>query len=491
MREYIVSLDQGTSSSRAIVFDKKGQVVGVSQKEHKQIYPKEGWVEHNPEEILKNQKLVFKQVVKKCGVKAEQISSIGITNQRETIVAWNKKTGRPIYNAIVWQDNRTEQDCNKLIKKNYSNIIRKKTGLFISTYFSATKIAWILKNIPESKILLKKNSLLIGTIDSWLLWCLTKGESFYTDYTNASRTMLFNINTLVWDKELLALFKIPKKILPKALPSSSCFGRVLFNGKLIPVGGLAGDQQAALFGQQCFKKGDGKNTYGTGCFLLLNTGKNPFLSPGGLLTTIACSFSQKPNYALEGSVFVGGAVMQWLRDNLCVLPEIEKSSSISKKEKESSVFFVPAFSGFGAPYWDMNARGGIFGLTQKTNKNQIIKAALESLAFQSKDVLDVMEKDSGFHFKKLCVDGGASKNNYLMQFQSDILNKKIVRTKSPETTSLGVAFLAGLTVGFWSEKEIKSLVFKKKVFSAAISGQIKKKRLLAWKKAVSRCKNWV
>ena len=440
MKKYIIALDQGTTSSRAIVFDKNQNILGVSQKEITQIYPKEGWVEHNPMEIWASQYGVLQEVMAKININPKDIAAIGITNQRETTIVWDKTTGEPIYNAIVWQCRRTSKMIDQLKDSGIDKYVQKKTGLIPDAYFSATKIKWILDNVEGAREKADKGELLFGTIDTWLIWKMTEGKVHVTDYTNASRTMLYNIRELKWDEELLRIFNIPLSMLPQVKSSSEVYGYTSLKEWRVPIAGIAGDQQAALFGQTAFNKGEAKNTYGTGCFLLMNTGEELVESKEGLLTTIAIGIENKVQYALEGSVFVGGAVIQWLRDELKLISDASDSEYFASKVKDNGgVYLVPAFVGLGAPYWDMYARGTIFGLTRGTNKNHIIRAALESIAYQSKEVMETMEKESNIKIKTLKVDGGASKNKLLMQFQSDIMNVEVSRPIITETTALGAA----------------------------------------------------
>jgi len=494
-KKYILALDQGTTSSRAILFNKEGEIVEISQKEFSQIYPKSGWVEHDPMEILTTQIDTAKNVIKKASISPEEIASIGITNQRETTVLWDKNTGEPVYNAIVWQCRRTASICNQLKSKNLESYVRKNTGLVIDAYFSGTKIKWILDNVEGARKKALEGDLIFGTIDTWLIWNLTKNKTHVTDYSNASRTMIFNIKNLNWDKKLLKELNIPADILPEVKNSSEVYGMTsnkLFKNTSIPISGIAGDQQAALFGQCCYYKGMAKNTYGTGCFMLMNTGSDSIYSEEGLLTTIAWGLDGKITYALEGSVFIAGAAIQWLRDELRLIDKAEDSEYFAKKVKDNEgVYFVPAFSGLGAPYWDMYARGTIIGLTRSTGKNHIIRAALESIAYQTKDIIDTMIKDSGIQLKSLKVDGGATNNNFLMQFQSDILNKQVVKPKITETTALGAAYLAGLSVGFWSSlDEIKSINSKGCDFNPEMSLAKSKKYYSRWKRALNKSKKW-
>ena len=455
MKKYIIALDQGTTSSRAIIFDNEQNILGISQKEITQIYPKEGWVEHNPMEIWASQYGVLQEVLAKSNLTQEDIAAIGITNQRETTIVWDKNTGEPVYNAIVWQCRRTAQICDELEKQGLKEYIRETTGLVLDAYFSGTKIKWILDNVPGAREKAENGDLLFGTVDTWLVWKLTGGRVHITDYTNASRTMLYNINTLQWDKKMLEILGIPESMLPVVKNSSEVYGYTNLGGKggyRVPIAGIAGDQQAALFGQACFTKGSAKNTYGTGCFLLMNTGEERVESKNGLLTTIAIGIDNKVQYALEGSVFVGGAVVQWIRDELMLVNDAQDTEYFAKKVKDNGgVYVVPAFVGLGAPYWDMYARGAIFGLTRGANRNHIIRAALESIAYQSKDVLHAMEEDAGYKIKSLKVDGGASKNEFLMQFQSNLIDTQVTRPIISETTALGAAYLAGLAVGYWKD----------------------------------------
>ncbi len=491
MKKYILSLDQGTTSSRAVLFDQDGIICGISQKETKQIYPKHGWVEQDPIEIYQSQLQTLQDVIKENDIKLSSIVAIGITNQRETTVVWNKKTGKPVYNAIIWQDKRTSNYCKNLKNKGLEETVKEKTGLVIDSYFSATKIKWILDNVPNAKKQAENGELLFGTIDTWLLWNLTQGKVHATDYSNASRTLLFNIKTLQWDDDLLKIFDIPKSLLPQVKDSSYHFGDFNFQGKNIPITGIAGDQQAALFGQACFKKGDTKSTYGTGCFLLMNSGEKPQFSNNGLLTTIAWGINNKIYYALEGSVFNAGSAIQWLRDGLEIIKSAKETEIIANKIKDDySVFVVPAFSGLGAPYWDMDARGAIFGLTLDTGKNHIIKATLEAIAYQCKDLILAMQEDSKKTLNFLKVDGGASANNYLMQFQADILNVKIERTKVLESTAQGAAFLAGIGIGLWKIEDILRNRDIEKEFIPAMEEQKRIKLYKNWKKAVKRSMDW-
>ena len=490
-KKYIIAIDQGTTSSRTVLFDEHAKICEISQVETEQIYPNHGWVEQNPVEIYETQMDTMLSVLKKQNIKGDAIVAIGITNQRETTIVWNKNTGEPVYNAIVWQDVRTSNYCKKLKKQGKENLIRNKTGLVIDSYFSATKIKWILDHVPGTRKLAENGDLLFGTVDTWLLWKMTDGKVHATDYSNASRTLLYNINTLAWDNELLDLFEIPKSMLPEVKESDHHFGDMEIDGYNIPINGIAGDQQAALFGQACFEKGDTKNTYGTGCFLLMNTGKSPQISKSGMLTTIAWGLDGEVYYALEGSVFIGGAAIQWLRDGLKIIKDASETESLANKVKdEFSVFIVPAFSGLGAPYWDMDARGAIFGLTRDTSDVHLIKATLESIAYQSKDLILAMEKDSGVKLKSLKVDGGASANNYLMQFQADILNSDVERPEIIESTALGAAYFAGIGAGFWKKKDILKNRVINKVFTSEMDDKLRNYLSKKWMKAVERTKDW-
>ncbi len=492
MEKLILTLDQGTTSSRAILFDKNGKIISLAQKEFTQIYPKPGWVEHDAMEIWSTQASVITEAILKENLKAENIAAIGITNQRETTVVWEKETGLPIYNAIVWQDRRTAEQCDLLKEKKLDSIIREKTGLVLDAYFSATKIQWILNNVPEAKEKAQQGKLAFGTIDSWLIWNLTEGNLHITDVSNASRTMLFNINTLSWDKELLELFEIPESMLPEVRSSSEKYGET--SGKLlgtkVPIAGIAGDQQAALFGHVCIKPGMVKNTYGTGCFMLMNIGDKPILSKNNLITTVAWKIGNEVQYALEGSIFIAGAVVQWLRDELKIIetaPEIEKLAS--KVPDSGGVYMVPAFAGLGAPYWNQYARGTIFGITRGTNRNHFCRAALESIAFQVMEVLKAMESDSGIEIKELRVDGGATQNNLLLQFQSDILKANVVRPEVTEVTAIGAAYLAGLAVGFWKNvEEIQKQWQIDRRFEPADDG--KEELIRGWYRAIKAVNAW-
>lgn len=490
MNKYIMSFDQGTTSSRCIIFNKQGEIISKAQKEFKQIYPKAGYVEHIPNEIWSTQISVAIEALAIAELSGENISAIGITNQRETTILWDKFTGEPIYNAIVWQCRRTADICDDIEKQGFSSIIKRKTGLKIDAYFSATKIKWIFDNIEGAKEKAQKGEILFGTIDTWLIWKLTKGKFHITDYTNASRTMLFNIHELKWDKELIDLFDIPEAILPDVVPSSGIAGYCdkSFFGHEIPISGIAGDQQSALFGQCCFEKGDAKNTYGTGCFTLINTGDKAVESQNGLLTTIAWNFENKITYALEGSVFVAGAVIKWLRDEMRMLREAADSETYATRVQDTNgLYIVPAFVGLGAPYWEQRVTGTIVGITRGTSKEHFIRAALESISYQSKDVLKAMEEDIGVSINSLKVDGGASENNFLMQFQSDILNVLVMRPYVTETTALGAAYLAGLAVGYWDNvDEIIKNIKGFKTFKPDMKEEERKLLLKGWNSAIRK-----
>ena len=493
MNDFILSLDQGTTSSRAIVFDRNGHTVSTAQKEFTQIYPQPGWVEHDPEEIWLTQAEVALEAVTKVGINSSGIAAIGITNQRETTVVWNRVTGRPVYNAIVWQDRRTAGFCDKLKKKGYSDRINEKTGLIIDAYFSASKIRWILDNIPGARDLAVKGELAFGTIDSWLVWKLTGGETHVTDVSNASRTMLFNIHTLRWDEELLKIFDIPDSMLPVVRSSSEvyCTTRGLFSSA-IPVSGIAGDQQAALFGQMCTEQGMVKNTYGTGCFMVMNIGRMPIPSKSNLLTTVAWKINDETTYAFEGSIFIAGAVVQWLRDGLGIIQASNEVETLASGVHDSGgVCFVPAFAGLGAPHWNQHARGTLVGITRGTTAAHIARAALDSIAFQTLDVLLAMQNDSGIHIQELRVDGGATVNNLLMQFQADLLQAKVVRPSITETTALGAAYLAGLAVKYWgSLDEIKSQWQVEKVFTPVMKKEDTSILITGWKRAIKAASSW-
>ena len=460
MEKYILALDQGTSSSRAIVFDEHGQTKAVSQKEFTQIFPKPGWVEHNPMEIWSSQASVIAEAITSIDINGLNIAAIGITNQRETTIVWDAETGEPVYNAIVWQDRRTSEFCDGLKRDGRTDLIRSKTGLIIDAYFSATKILWILENVPGARQKADEGKLRFGTVDTWLIWMLTRGEVHVTDVSNASRTMLFNIHTLEWDKELLQLFDIPESMMPQVKSSSEVYGdtKTTLFAHEVPIAGIAGDQQAALFGQMCTEPGSVKNTYGTGCFMLMNSGERPIMSSNNLLTTIAWKIGDKVNYALEGSIFVAGSVVQWLRDGLGIIKSSSEIEALAcSVEDNGGVYFVPALTGLGAPHWDQYAKGCIYGLSRGTTAAHIARAALEGIAFQTMDIVNAMQKDAGVTLKELKVDGGASRNNLLMQFQADILGTSVIRQTVTETTALGAAYLAGLAVGYWeSIDHIKS-----------------------------------
>lgn len=491
-KKYIMALDQGTTSSRAILFDRDQRIVKVAQKEFTQLYPKAGWVEHDPMEIYSSQYGVLMETLALSDIDPSEIAAIGITNQRETTIVWDKNTGRPIYNAIVWQCRRTADVCKQLEKDGWGDYIRENTGLLIDAYFSGTKIKWILDHVPGARKKAEAGDLLFGTVDTWLIWKMTGGKVHVTDYTNASRTMLFNIHTLDWDDKLLSVLNIPRCMLPKVCSSSEVYGYTNISGVEVPIAGIAGDQQAALFGQACFSKGDVKNTYGTGCFLLMNVGDKPVLSKNGLVTTIGIGLKGNVQYALEGSIFVAGAVIQWLRDEMRFITESSDSEYFANKvEDNGGVYLVPAFTGLGAPHWDMYARGSIFGLTRGTNRNHIIRAALESVAYQTNDVLSAMVADTGVPIQVLKVDGGASSNNFMMQFQADILDRGICRPKIRETTALGAAYLAGLAVGIWgSTDEIRRQWTLDRQYEPSMDGEERIRLLKNWNKAVARAKRW-
>jgi glycerol kinase len=489
--KYIIALDQGTTSSRAVLFDERGQIVDVSQKEFTQIFPKSGWVEHDPDEIWRSQYDVFTTLINKYKLKGKDIVAIGITNQRETSVVWNKTTGEPVMNAIVWQDKRTADICEEMKQAGLETYVKEHTGLVIDSYFSASKVAWILRNVEGVQNLADRGELAFGTIDTWLIWKLTKGKVHATDYSNASRTLLYNIKDLKWDSKLLDFLNIPVNLLPEVCPSSHHFGDFTWDGQNIPIAGVLGDQQAALFGQACFEPGSAKNTYGTGCFVLMNTGDHLYDSKSGLITTIAWGLEGKVEYALEGSIFIAGAAIQWLRDGLKIIDEASDTEFFARKASDhDDVYMVPAFAGLGAPYWDMYARGAIFGLTRDTGKNHIIKATLQSLAYQSRDVLDAMEKDSEIILKSLKVDGGAAANNLLMQFQSDILGVKVERPEIIESTAQGSAYMAGIFTGLWKKSDIINNRRINMEFKPEISGEKREKLYQGWRKAVNRTMDW-
>ena len=490
---YIMALDQGTTSSRAVLVDENRKIVSILNREYPQIYPKEGWVEHDPMEIWSSQYGVMMETIAKSGVEPSRIAGIGITNQRETTVVWDKNTGKPVYNAIVWQCRRTAPIIEELQKQGKTELIRRKTGLIPDAYFSASKIKWILDNVDGARAKAERGELLFGTVDTWLVWKLTGGKVHATDKTNASRTMLFNIHTLEWDEELLEIFGVPKSMLPTVKSSGELYGTTNIGGVNVPIAGIAGDQQAALFGQCCFEKGEAKNTYGTGCFLLMNVGETPTISENGLLTTIAATLeNEKTQYALEGSVFIGGAVIQWLRDEMRFFAESVDAEYYAQKVSDTGgVYVVPAFAGLGAPYWDMYARGTIVGITRGTKREHIIRAAQESIAYQSYDLVEAMEKDVGSPLKHLKVDGGASRDGFLMSFQADILGKEVVKPSIHETTALGVATLAGLTVGLWRDREqVKALWQAEKTYLPTMSALERENKLKKWRKAVDRSRNW-
>ena len=494
MSKYLVAIDQGTTSSRSIVFDKQGNIIQVAQKEFTQIFPKPGWVEHDPMEIWSSQLGVLTEVKARAGISAGDIAAIGITNQRETTVVWDKTTGKPVYNAIVWQCRRTAEYCESIKAKGFDKDIKSKTGLIVDAYFSGTKVRWILENVPGARDKAEKGDLLFGNIDTWLVWNLTKGKVHVTDYSNASRTMLFNIHKLEWDMDILKEFNIPKQMLPEVKPSSFKYGNAAaeFLGGEVPIAGIAGDQQAALFGQCCFEAGTVKNTYGTGCFILMNTGEKAVESKNGLLTTIAWGADNKVEYALEGSVFIAGAAIQWLRDGLRLIDNAAFSEQYAMKVPDSGgVYVVPAFVGLGAPYWDQFARGTIVGITRGTTKEHFVRATLESLAYQSADVIKAMEADAGVPIKSIRVDGGATANNFLMQFQADVLNTDVIRPKVIESTALGAVYLAGLAVGYYSDKQdiVKNMA-QDRVFKSSIQDADRVKLVAGWKKAVKCSLGW-
>ncbi len=494
MAGYILSFDQGTTSSRAIVFDKKGSIIATAQKEFTQIFPKPGWVEHDALEIWSTQLGVATEAILKAGLTTKDIAAIGITNQRETTVVWDRNTHQPVYNAIVWQDRRTADYCDTLKKDGSSTMIREKTGLVTDAYFSGTKVKWILDNVAGAREKANKGDLCFGTIDSWLLWKLTNGKVHATDVSNASRTLLYNIHTLQWDQELLKLFDIPQSMLPEVRSSSEIYGMTesLLTATVIPVSGIAGDQQSALFGQMCIKPGMVKNTYGTGCFMLMNTGNKPVDSNNNLLTTIAWKIGDEVHYALEGSVFIGGAVVQWLRDGLKIIQTSADVETLAQQaDNNGGVYFVPAFTGLGAPYWNQHARGTIVGITRGSSNAHLARAAVESIAFQSMDLLKAMEGDAGLPILEVRVDGGATVNNQLMQFQSDILNTKVIRPNVTETTALGAAYLAGLAVGFWKDvDELQQYWQMDKTFTPQMNDTERSELQRNWKKAVKAARAW-
>ena len=492
MKKYVLTLDQGTTSSRAILFNENGNIVSLAQKEFKQIYPQPGWVEHDPMEIWSSQASVITEAILKEKIQASEIAAIGITNQRETTIVWDKETGKPVYNAIVWQDRRTSAQCDLLKEKNLESIIREKTGLVLDAYFSATKIQWILNNVEGAREKAQQGKLAFGTVDSWLIWNLTEGGLHITDVTNASRTMLYNINTLSWDEELLDIFQIPQSMLPDVKSSSEVYGESSGQllGTKVPIAGIAGDQQAALFGHLCNKPGMVKNTYGTGCFMLMNIGDKPILSKNNLITTIAWKVGDKVEYAFEGSIFIAGAVVQWLRDELKIISSAPEIEELASEVKDSAgVYLVPAFAGMGAPYWNQYARGSMFGITRGTNRSHIARAALESIAFQTMEVLKAMESDCGVTISELRVDGGATQNNLLLQFQSDILKTSVVRPEVTEITAIGAAYLAGLAVGFWKNTEQLAQQWKIKQRYQP-SAEDKEQQIKEWHRAVQATLFW-
>ncbi|EAS65055.1 glycerol kinase GlpK [Photobacterium angustum] len=493
--KYIVALDQGTTSSRAVILDHDANIVSVSQREFTQIYPQAGWVEHDPLEIYATQSSTLVEVLGQSGIRSDQIAAIGITNQRETTIVWNKETGKPVYNAIVWQCRRTAEICEELKQRGLEEYVRENTGLVLDPYFSGTKVKWILDNVDGAREDAEAGKLLFGTVDTWLVWKMTQGRVHVTDYTNASRTMLFNINTLEWDQKLLDDLGIPVSMMPEVKRSSEVYGQTNIGGKggtRIPIAGIAGDQQAALYGQMCVEPGQAKNTYGTGCFLLMNTGQEKVSSTHGLLTTLACGPSGEASYALEGAVFMGGASIQWLRDEMKLLADAKDSEYFATKvDTSNGVYVVPAFTGLGAPYWDAYARGTIVGLTRGVNSNHIIRATLESIAYQTRDVIDAMKADSGIQLAALKVDGGAVANNFLMQFQSDVLDTEVQRPEVTEVTALGAAYLAGLAVGFWNNiDELKDKAVINRTFSPHACDDKRERRYKGWKRAVKCAQTW-
>ncbi len=492
MAKYVMALDAGTTSNRCILFNQKGEICSVAQRTFTQYFPKPGWVEHDADEIWASQLGVAVEALNKIDAKAEDIAAIGITNQRETAIVWDKNTGKPVYNAIVWQCRRTSAYCDTLKEKGLTDIFREKTGLVIDAYFSGTKIKWILDNVPGAREKAEKGDLLFGTVDTWLIWKLTKGAVHVTDYSNASRTMLYNIKELKWDEDILKELGIPKCMLPEVKPSSCVYGTTDYFGAPVKIAGAAGDQQSALFGQTCFQSGEAKNTYGTGCFLLMNTGETPVFSKNGLVTTIAWGIDGKVNYALEGSIFVAGAAIQWLRDEMKLIDSAMDSEYMAGKVKDTNgCYVVPAFTGLGAPHWDQYARGTIVGITRGVNKSHIIRATLESLAYQTNDVLNAMRADSGIDLKALKVDGGASANNLLMQIQSDIIGAPVLRPKCVETTAMGAAYLAGLAVGYWQNKEdVIHNWSVDRTFEPQISAEDRARRIKGWNKALTYAHGW-
>jgi glycerol kinase len=494
-QKYIVALDQGTTSSRAVILDHDANIVSISQREFTQIYPQSGWVEHDPLEIWATQSSTFIETLAKSGISSDQLAAIGITNQRETTIVWNKETGKPVYNAIVWQCRRTAEICEELKARGLEEYVRENTGLVLDPYFSGTKVKWILDNVNGAREDADAGKLLFGTVDTWLVWKMTQGRVHVTDYTNASRTMLFNINTLSWDQKLLDEMGIPASMMPEVKRSSEVYGQTNIGGKggtRIPIAGIAGDQQAALYGQMCVEAGQAKNTYGTGCFLLMNTGQEKVTSTHGLLTTLACGPTGEPAYALEGAVFMGGASIQWLRDEMKLLADAKDSEYFATKvESSNGVYVVPAFTGLGAPYWDAYARGTIVGLTRGVSSNHIIRATLEGIAYQTRDVLDAMQADSGIKLANLRVDGGAVANNFLMQFQSDVLDTEVHRPQVTEVTALGAAYLAGLAVGYWdSVDELKNKAVLDRTFAPHHDEDKRQRRYKGWKRAVKCAQVW-
>lgn len=489
--KFIIALDQGTTSSRAVLFDEKGLIKGIAQQEFRQIFPQSGWVEHDPKEILSSQLATLHKLVKEQAIDLSSVAAIGITNQRETAIVWDRKTGEPVYNAIVWQDKRTAPICEELKERGLEDYIRHNTGLVIDSYFSGTKVRWILDNVPGARDRANRGELAFGTVDTWLIYNLTEKKVHVTDYTNASRTMFYNIRELKWDKKLLQELEIPESMLPEVKPSAAYFGDLKIGNSIIPITGIAGDQQAALFGQACFSPGMAKNTYGTGCFMLMNTGESIQLSKNGLVTTIAWGLDNKVEYALEGSVFIAGAAVQWLRDSLHLIDQSKDSEYFAAKALGSNeVYVVPAFAGLGAPYWDMYARGAIFGLTRDTGKDHIIKATLESLAYQTKDILNAMQEDAGLKLKSLKVDGGACANNILMQFQADILGTEVDRAEVIESTAMGAAYLAAIQIGLWKKEDILKNRKIEKCFKPSMDEDTRAKLYNGWKKAVKRTMGW-
>ncbi|EGR0620224.1 glycerol kinase GlpK [Vibrio parahaemolyticus] len=494
-QKYIVALDQGTTSSRAVILDHDANIVSVAQREFTQIYPQAGWVEHDPMEIWATQSSTLVEALAKSGIRSDQLAAIGITNQRETTIVWNKETGKPVYNAIVWQCRRTADICEDLKSRGLEDYVRDNTGLVLDPYFSGTKVKWILDNVEGAREDAEAGKLLFGTVDTWLVWKMTQGRVHVTDYTNASRTMLFNINDLCWDQKLLDEMGIPASMMPEVKRSSEIYGKTNIGGKggtRIPIAGIAGDQQAALYGQMCVEAGQAKNTYGTGCFLLMNTGQEKVTSKNGLLTTLACGPKGEPAYALEGAVFMGGASIQWLRDELKILNGAEDSEYFATKvDTSNGVYVVPAFTGLGAPYWDAYARGTIVGLTRGVNSNHIIRATLEGIAYQTRDVLDAMQADSGIKLANLRVDGGAVANNFLMQFQSDVLNTEVHRPQVTEVTALGAAYLAGLAVGYWNSiDELQDKAVLDRTFEPHDDEEKRNRRYKGWKRAVKCAQTW-